>query len=65
MNKITTFLRNLMNDESGQGTAEYILLLVIAVSLVLMFKTPIMQAVQDRVNDIKGGMSSITTSPSP
>lgn len=35
-----------LKDESGQGTAEYLLILAAAVAMVLAFKTPIINAIK-------------------
>lgn len=49
----------LWKDESAQGATEYILLLVVVVSVVLMFKGRIMTAIGSKMSDIEGGMSSL------
>ncbi len=61
MKKLTTFAQKLWNDESGQGTAEYILLLVIVVGVAMLFKGEIMGAVREKLDSLKAGMASITT----
>lgn len=62
MTKVKTFLKNLWKDESGQGTAEYVLLLVIVVALVLMFRGKIMELIKGKLEEIGSGMGQITTS---
>jgi len=61
MKKITSFCKNLWNDEAGQGTAEYVLLLVIIVALVLAFQGQIKQAISQKMSDVQNGMGQITT----
>ncbi|GIL18802.1 MAG: hypothetical protein BroJett040_25530 [Oligoflexia bacterium] len=62
MTKVKTFFKNLWKDESGQGTAEYVLLLVIVVALVLMFRGKIMELIKGKLEEIGSGMGQITTS---
>ena len=38
MNKLKKVLKNLWEDESGQGATEYILILVVVVAIVVAFK---------------------------
>lgn len=52
-------LKALWNDESAQGSTEYILLLVVVVAIVLAFKKPIMAAVTGKMEELKGGMDQI------
>ncbi|HWU42239.1 MAG TPA: Flp1 family type IVb pilin [Bdellovibrio sp.] len=59
MKKLKNFSRNLLKNQSGQGATEYILLLVVVVSLVLLFKKDIQTAVSGKIDDLKNGMSNI------
>ncbi len=52
-------LKALWNDESAQGSTEYILLLVVVVALVIAFKPKIMAALDGKMNDLKNGMDGI------
>ena len=61
MVKIKKFFKNLWMDESGQGTAEYVLLIVIVIGLLMMFKGRIKAVFSDKLADIEGGMGGITT----
>lgn len=61
MKKIKGFFKNFWADESGQGTAEYVLLIVIVIGLLMMFKGRIKSAFGDKLSDIESGMGGITT----
>jgi|NOAtaT_7_FD_contig_41_3362275_length_397_multi_7_in_0_out_0_1 Flp pilus assembly pilin Flp len=59
MKKVITTAKNIWKDESGQGAVEYILLLVVVVSVVTLFKeritgsgSPISKAVDELSNKI-------------
>lgn len=56
---LSKHLKTLWNDESAQGSTEYILLLVVVVAIVLAFKKPIMEAVSGKMSELKGGMDQI------
>ena len=58
MKKLSTLMKDLWNDESGQGATEYILLLVVVVSLALIFRGRIEGAVKDRMQNITDSLSS-------
>ena len=49
MKKVTSLVKNLWNDESGQGATEYILLLVVVVAIALIFKDRIKTIVTDKL----------------
>ena len=51
MNKIKKILKQLWQDESGQGATEYILILVVAAAIVLAFKGKIMSYITDATGD--------------
>lgn len=59
MNKLKNFLRTLWNDESGQGTAEYVLLIAIVVGLIVIFKKRIMEVMGGKIEEVMGGISSV------
>jgi hypothetical protein len=48
-----------LKNEKGQGTAEYILLLVIVVGLVLAFKKPITDAVNDKISGLTDSINQV------
>jgi len=52
MKKVTAVMKNLWKDESGQGTAEYILLLVAVVAIAFLFKDKITDVVRDKMTAI-------------
>ncbi|MBX3017023.1 MAG: hypothetical protein KF767_03970 [Bdellovibrionaceae bacterium] len=54
MNKLKTFARRFINDESGQGMAEYVLLIVVVVGVAFMFRKNIMSMVQDKMTSVSG-----------
>lgn len=56
MKKATTMLKNLWNDESGQGATEYILLLVVVVGLALLFKDKIRETVTAKLAELNGSI---------
>lgn len=51
--------KNILNNKSGQGATEYILLLVVIVGLVMMFGPKIRTAIQGKVGDLEKGMEEI------
>ncbi|MEI7973390.1 MAG: Flp1 family type IVb pilin [Bdellovibrio sp.] len=46
-------------NEKGQGTAEYVLLLVIVIGLIVAFKEPITAKVNAMIGRIGAGMDSV------
>lgn len=52
MKRIKSFLKNFVSDESGQGTAEYVLLLVVAVALVMVFKNKIRGVFETKTDEV-------------
>lgn len=61
MKNLKLILEHLINDESGQGATEYILLLVLVVALVILFKGKIMGFIHTKLSDLSSGMGQITT----
>lgn len=61
MKKLATFVKNLWNDESGQGATEYILLLVIVVALAFVFKDRIMSIVQGKLEQLGGDIGGFSS----
>jgi Flp pilus assembly pilin Flp len=59
MKKLKQFAKNLWNDESGQGTAEYILLIAIVVGVLVMFGPRIKSAVESKLSEVEGQMGEI------
>ena len=53
------FFKSLWKDESGQGTAEYVLLIAIVVALVIMFRERITGLVSDKLGQISQGFGQV------
>lgn len=64
MKKLTTRLKQILcgqiKNEKGQGTAEYILLLVAVVALVVMFKDKIRAAVDSQTTSLGSSIEGFT-----
>ena len=60
MKKVKTVLKNIWNDESGQGATEYILLIVVVIAAVAAFKDPILDALSGKMDQIRSSMDDIT-----
>lgn len=58
---VKNFFKTLWQDERGQGTAEYILLLVIVVGVVMLFKERIKGLLQGKLTALEGDMSSVNS----
>lgn len=52
MKRVLNKVRQLWNDESGQGAIEYILLLVVVVALVLAFKNQIIPLISGKMGQL-------------
>lgn len=61
MKSMTSMMKKLWKDESGQGATEYILLLVVVVGLAMIFKDKIMTIVNDKLGELAGSISEITS----
>ena len=61
MKKLKAFGKRLWQEESAQGATEYILLLVVVVAVVLIFRQRIVDAVNDKLDQLAEGMNSIST----
>lgn len=60
MKKIKKSLINLWKDESGQGTAEYVLILVGVLAVAMIFKDRIKDIVGSKMNDLKTKIGGFT-----
>ncbi len=60
MKNLKNFAKKLWSDESGQGTAEYVLLIAIVVGALIIFGKDIKKAIADKTAEVTGGMSSIS-----
>ena len=56
MKKIKIIAKKLWQDESGQGTAEYVLILVGVIALAGIFRKQIMEIIGAKMGDIKERM---------
>ncbi|WP_413559314.1 Flp1 family type IVb pilin [Bdellovibrio sp. HCB209] len=59
MKKFKNFSKNLLKNKQGQGATEYILLLVVVVSLVILFKDNIKNTVQGKIDELKNSISTV------
>ena len=60
MKKLKSTALKLWRDESGQGTAEYVLILVGIVALGFLFKNQIVQVVKGKMMDIGKDIKGFT-----
>lgn len=56
MKLIKNTFKRLIKDESGQGSAEYILLIALVVAIVMMFGPRIKSVIEAKTGDIEGKM---------
>jgi len=59
MKKLKNFAKNLLKDQSGQGTAEYVLLIAIVVGALVIFGPALKTKLTDKWNTISGQMDQI------
>lgn len=59
MNKLKYFAKNLWKDESGQGTAEYVLLIAIVVGIIVAFGPKIKGLIEEKVGQISTGFGEV------
>ena len=59
MEKVTNFAQHLWKDESGQGTAEYVLLLAIVAGVLLVFGKQIKGMIMSKLSSVEGQMGAI------
>lgn len=62
MKQIKKTAIKLWKDESGQGTAEYVLILVAIVAIGMLFKKQITEAVGEAMGNVKTKISGFTGS---
>jgi len=58
MKNIKQTIKNLINDESGQGATEYILLLVVVVAIAMLFRDRIQAIVTEKINEVGGNIGT-------
>ncbi len=61
MKKLKNISKKLLKNERGQGATEYILLLVVVVAIVMMFKDRISSTVKDKMSELQGSISGVTS----
>lgn len=62
MKKVFHYLKKtLIEDESGQGTAEYVLLLVGIIAVGFIFKDQITNIVSEKLGQIQGDIMGFTS----
>ena len=59
MKSLKAFSKRISENQSGQGTAEYVLLLAIVVAIIVAFGPRIKEMVSAKVGSIEGGFNSI------
>jgi len=52
MKKLKNTLKQIWQDESGQGATEYILILVVVSVLVIAFRGKIVEIIEDRTDEV-------------
>lgn len=52
MKKLTNFARQFLKDESGQGMAEYVLLIVVVVGVAFLFRGKITEMVRGKMDNV-------------
>lgn len=57
------FMQQLWNDESAQGTSEYILLLVAIIAIAMLFKDKIKEIVTGKMAEVGGEIGKFGTGP--
>jgi Flp pilus assembly pilin Flp len=60
MKNIKTKLQNFWKDESGQGTAEYVMLIMIVVAIVFIFKDKIKTAISGKMDQAAGQINGFS-----
>ena len=60
MKKVINTFKRLINDESGQGATEYILLLVVVVAIAMIFREQIQSIVSTKVGEVGGAIGGFT-----
>lgn len=63
MKTLKNTFKKLIQDESGQGATEYILLLVVVVAIAMLFKEQIMGIVKGKISDISGAIGTFNVNP--
>lgn len=56
--KLKSFAQRFIKDESGQGMAEYVLLIVVVVAVAMIFKEKIKKIVSDKMEAVGGDINN-------
>ena len=56
MKGLKKYMKNLLKDESGQGTTEYILILVVVLGIAIVFGPKIKEIVTNKMQDVGGNI---------
>ena len=59
------FFRNLLRDEAGQSTTEYILILAVVVMIAMRFRTIIGSKLESVVNQVGNNMEQAVSNTNP
>ncbi|PWU13682.1 MAG: hypothetical protein C5B49_14410 [Bdellovibrio sp.] len=62
MKHLKAFAQQLWKDESGQGMAEYVLLIVVIIAVAAVFKDPIIKMVQGKMQVVSEKFGSFGNS---
>lgn len=60
LNTIKAKFIEILKDESGQGTTEYILILVAIVGVAMLFKEKITSVLESKLNSVRDGIEGVT-----
>lgn len=60
MKSIQKFAKRLWNDESGQGMAEYVLLIVVVVTVAYVFKDKIKNMVSSKMDSVSSDFNGFS-----
>lgn len=60
MKFVTKTLNSIWKDEEAQGTAEYVLMIVVAVSLAFIFKDKIIGLMRSKTDELSSEMGSFS-----
>ena len=58
MKNLKTLAKRLWQDESGQGMAEYVLLIVVVVGVAMIFKDKIRNMVSEKMTKVSSDFNS-------
>lgn len=61
MKNIKAFAQRLWNDESGQGMAEYVLLIVVIVGVAFIFKGKIQAMVTSKMDSVSSDFNNFSS----